>query len=161
MTKIGGSKLSSALGLDDAKEAMSRKALEITDNGRMDSGFVGKMAVMTEGLSAVFTNLIKAIPQLLAAFLALKVVGTIIELFTQWDKSSGDLAKSMNMTYKEAVNIRSEFGRITKESRLQGVNIESLQKSYIELNSILGTNAQINEDTLATMTSMRERACLS
>ena len=93
-----------------------------------------------------FTNLLdSAITQL---FMALK----------SSDDAAGDMAKKMNMTYSEALNIRREFGNMAAMSMDVAVNTKGLQESYMAIGQSLGSNAMASEETLVTFTKLREQA---
>lgn len=77
------------------------------------------------------------------------------------DKATGDLAKSMNMTYDAASKTRFDLNRIANSTFDASVNTKRLQESMIAVGNALGTNAQLNEKDLVTMTKLRDKAGLT
>ena len=95
---------------------------------------------------------------------ALGPIGLLVELvqaLIQGDKAAGDLAKSMNMTYTDAVRLRGEFGKMAADSGSIFVNTKGLQETYMAINKTLGTNAKISEDVLVQFTELREASGLT
>ena len=91
---------------------------------------------------------------------ALGPIGLLLELImalVRGDKAAGDLAKSMNMTYNEALATRREFTMIAEESGETFVTTKGIQESMIALNKSLGTNVMLNKDNLIFATMMREQ----
>ena len=81
----------------------------------------------------------------------LKVIGSV-------DDQTGNMAKSMNMTYGEALNTRREFGNIAASSGDAAVTTKGLQETYMAIGQSLGSNAKLNEKDLITATKLREQA---
>lgn len=81
----------------------------------------------------------------------LKVLGSV-------DNQTGDMAKSMNMTYSEALNTRKELGNIATLSGDVALNTKGLQETYMAIGQSLGSNAMASEATLKTFTKLREQA---
>jgi hypothetical protein len=82
----------------------------------------------------------------------------MISIFKGLDSSAGDYAKSMNVTYGEALNVREEMSNIASESGDLALNGTNLQKTLVEVGSSLGTNAKLNEADLKTMTKLTSQA---
>lgn len=74
------------------------------------------------------------------------------------DTAAGDLAKSMNFTYSEALNVRRELGNMAAMSGDVAVNTKGLQETLVAVGSQLGSNAKLNEKDLITFTKLREQA---
>lgn len=74
------------------------------------------------------------------------------------DKAAGDYAKSMNMTYDAAIDSRLEFKKMADLSGDVALNSERLQKTSMAVGQALGTNAQLNEADLKTMTKLTNQA---
>ena len=91
------------------------------------------------------------------AFLLTELISALI----QGDKAAGDLAKSMNMTYTDALRLRGEFSSIANSANDVFVNTKGVQETFMLINKTLGTNASINEDTLIQFTRLREVAGLT
>ena len=77
------------------------------------------------------------------------------------DKSTEDLAQSMNMTYDAASKTRSDLNGLANSTFDASVNTQRLQDSMVAVGNSLGTNAKLNEADLVTMTKLREKAGLT
>jgi len=82
----------------------------------------------------------------------------LISVFSEVDKSTGQLAKDFNITYTQASNLRSELNEIAGLSGETAVNTRALQESMVAIGQSLGSNAKLNEKDLVFMTKMREMA---
>jgi len=74
------------------------------------------------------------------------------------DKATGDLAKSFNMTYVDASNLREELIQMGNRSGDIAINARALQESMIAVGNSLSSNAVLNEKDLITFTKLREQA---
>jgi hypothetical protein len=86
------------------------------------------------------------------------LLGQAFSILTSMDKAAGELAKEMNMTYKEALAFREQLGQIAFDSKDTAINTRGLQESYMAIGQSLGANADINEKDLKTFTKLREQA---
>jgi hypothetical protein len=93
--------------------------------------------------------------------LTLGLVKMLWDVLVQGDKATGDLAKSMNMTYDAASKTRFDLNRIANSTYDASVNTMRLQESMVAIGNALGTNAQLNEKDLVTMTKLRDKAGLT
>ena len=114
----------------------------------------------TSGLKAAFKNISGQVTEglLNPANLASLAVVELVKALKEVDSGTGDLAKSMNKTYSEALNIRTELTEIANSSYDVALNTKGLQETYIAIGKTLGTNAMINEADLKTFTKLREQA---
>jgi hypothetical protein len=74
------------------------------------------------------------------------------------DSEAGDLAKSFNITYSEALNIERELGNMAATSGDVALTTKGLQETLVAVGNQLGTNAKLNEADLKTFTKLREQA---
>jgi len=74
------------------------------------------------------------------------------------DEQTGELAKSFNMSYNEASNLRSELNTIAGLSGNNVVTTKGLQETLIAVGNALGSNAKLNQEDLITWTKLREQA---
>jgi hypothetical protein len=77
------------------------------------------------------------------------------------DKGAGDFAKSMNITYGEALGVRGEMNAMAMSSGDVALNSERLQESLGYINQQLGTNGKLSEQDLKTFTKLREQSGLT
>ena len=148
ITKLfGGSKLFGS-SLSDAYQTTMRL------------GQGAKAAGVKFNTAGVFTKLlgnnIKAAlgPLAIMTFLAEQ----LISVFSEVDKSTGQLAKDFNITYTQASNLRSELNEIAGLSGETAVNTRALQESMVAIGQSLGSNAVLHKKDLVFMTKMREMA---
>ena len=115
------------------------------------------------GLGAAMGNLGKqAISGLLnPANLVLGAFTIMAKVLKDVDKGAGDFAKSMNITYGEALGVRSEMNAIAMSSGDVALNSERLQESLGYINQQLGTNGKLSEQDLKTFTKLREQSGLT
>jgi hypothetical protein len=103
----------------------------------------------------VFMKSIKALgPALKKAFGPLAILMEIMKI----DKVIGDMAKGLNMNYREATQLKSEMTSIANESGNNFVTSQKLSQTLMEINKSLGTGVQLSDDMLVQFTEMREMA---
>jgi len=145
LSKIGLPSLGIADAIDETQR-LGQEAARVGDKGfKPMSTFLGK-------IGGNFSSLITK-ANLLQGALAL----TIDALFDV-DTGAGEMAKSMNMTYSEALAYRKELTGIADTSMDVAVNTRGLQETYMAIGQSLGTNAKLNEKDLITATKLREQA---
>jgi hypothetical protein len=145
MAKIGLPNLGIADALDKTRRLGQAAARAGDDGFKPMSTFVKEVGKNLKDVLST-ANLIQfALTQLIDALVAT-------------DKGAGELAKSMNMTYSEALNTRRELGNIAAMSGDAALNTKNLQESYVAIGKSLGSNAMASEATLKTFTKLREQA---
>jgi hypothetical protein len=105
------------------------------------------------GLKVLSKTLMRAF----SGFVILEFISALI----QGDKLTGDLAKSMNITYSEANKLRLELNAIANASGDNFITTKGLQETLVAINSTLGTNVMLNKENLVTFTKLRETAGLT
>jgi hypothetical protein len=85
----------------------------------------------------------------------------ILDVFKKMDTSAGNLAKGMNMSYNQGVLLNQEFRDIANASGDIMINQKGLEESLLAINSTMGTNAMLSDETLKTFTKLRETAGLT
>jgi hypothetical protein len=133
----------------DTNEALKEMNAAIAKGG-------GRWAAMKAGIKSIgkdiFDNLTD--PLTVIVFTTKK----FFDLLTGVDKSIGDLAKGMNITYEEAGKLRKELSLASLATQDEFVTTQGLQESLLSINKILGTNARVSNETLVAFTKLRERA---
>ncbi len=154
---LGG--LSGQLGLDEANEKMREVAESVTDGGNKTADFAGKTKVLKAGFSSMKGSVLKNLkdPLAISGFL----VNEIIAALTSADKATGELAKSMNMSYNEASSMRNELQSVANLSGDVLINSKGLQESLMAINAELGTNVMLNSENLEVYTLLREASGLT
>jgi hypothetical protein len=146
--KSGLGNLGIADAVDETKK-LGQEAERLGDKGfKPMSTFVGLLKNKL-GESLSITNLLQGSMVLLLG--ALKSI----------DDGAGKMAKSMNITYSEALKLRSELTGIANASGDNAVNTQGLQESLLAINDTIGARVSLNEKDLTTFTKMREQAGLT
>jgi hypothetical protein len=139
------------LGIDFTKALEeARKKTDETGNG---------VAGLAAGLKSVGTQFKEAITN--SANLTLAIMRQLYLTFINIDKQTGNLAKSFNITYLQANELRKSLTGISLSTRDTAVNTRTLQESLIAVGSTLGSNAELNQKDLVAFTQMREKAGLT
>ena len=119
------------------------------------NGMGGKLSILKKGFSAMGESLKKSLGPLALISMAIE---EIIDAMKILDSGAGDMAKSMNMTYSEALKTREELGTIADLSGDAAVQTKDLQESLMAVGKALGSNAKLNEADLVTMTKLTKQA---
>jgi uncharacterized membrane protein len=82
----------------------------------------------------------------------------ILSMLKEMDSQIGDYAKSMNLSYSEAVNVKKEMNGIALASGEAVLTSARLMETQAAIGAQLGTNAKLNEADLKTFTKLREQA---
>ena len=90
--------------------------------------------------------------------LALGAITLMASALKGADKATGDLAKSMNLSYNEASGVRDELMAISNSSFDNAINTERLQETLSFVNKELGTSGKMSESNLKTFTKLRRQA---
>ena len=90
--------------------------------------------------------------------LALGALTLMASVLKGADKATGDLAKSMNLSYNEASGVRDELMAISNSSFDNAINTERLQETLSFVNKELGTSGKMSESNLKTFTKLRRQA---
>ena len=144
-SKLGLGNLGIADAVNDTHRLGQEAAMAGDKGFKPMSNFIGSIK---DKLSESFnlTNLIQ-----------LSLVGLADALLVT-DSGAGDLAKSFNITYSEALNVRQELGNIAAMSMDAALNTKNLQETLTFVGAQLGSNAKLNEADLKTFTKLREQA---
>jgi len=133
----------------DANEALdaARKKVQETGSG-------------VKGLGAAFKNIGG---QITGGLLnpANMVLGTMVfigKTIMDIDKSAGDLAKNMNVSYDQALQINEEFRDMAVSSGNTSLSGKKLSESLTAINNSLGTAGKLSKEDLVTFTALREQA---
>ena len=108
-------------------------------------------------LKAGFKELGPIIKKAIPLFLVVEFLGAL----KASDKATGELAKSMNMSYSEANLMRQELNSIANLSGDVLINTKGLQESLMAVNAELGTSVMLNSENLKTYTLLREASGLT
>ena len=152
---LSAAQIRAGFGGKELKE--KQKILDLTNDEAEALGATnGKLSVMGAGLKSMKSSIVSNLTDPLTAvtFVATQFVDALLSS----DKATGEFAKSMNMSYSDALKTRKELGQIAAISGEAAVNTRALQETYMAIGQSLGSNAQLNEKDLVFMTKMREQA---
>jgi len=105
---------------------------------------------LTTPLKAAFS----ALKTFMKKFILLQLVASILKA----DKVAGDLAKSFNTTYQEALQIQTQMQGIAAASGSVFVTGAKIAETQGFINKELGTTVMLTDEQLTTMTKLREAA---
>lgn len=135
----------------EGASALSR--LKKTGDLNTISGLQGKNPM--NPLIAGAKNLGKSLTKALGPIALLK---ELVDAFIQSDKIVGDMAKGLNMSYSEALNMKQELTAAANESGNIFVTSKGMAETLMAINKTLGTNVMLNKENLATFTELRQVA---
>ena len=95
-------------------------------------------------------------PIISKAFGPAVLLAKLFSALVESDKAASEMAKSMNMTYTEARNLRSELGTAATYSNNMFVTTKGMDESFIKAGKALGTNAKLSQELLTQFTELRE-----
>jgi len=116
----------------------------------LSNKFKDGVATSVSPLTAAFT----ALQKFLKNFILLQFLNAMVKA----DKVAGDLAKSMNVTYQESVQMGNQLNSIANTSNSIFVTTQGLAESQMAINKELGTSVMLTDEQLTTMTKLREAA---
>ena len=151
---LSDKQIKAGFGGKELKDMLSQKEALSASNASA-SGLSGKMKMLGEGAKIFGKNLTAALGPI---GLIVMAVEQLIKAIKIVDSGAGDMAKSMNMTYDEALATRRELGNIAAISGDAALTTKGLQESYMAIGKSLGSNAMASEATLKTFTKLREQA---
>ena len=89
--------------------------------------------------------------------LELDVLATF-KAFKESDKAVGEMAKSMGISYKESLGLRSELTKISFQSDSIFVNTKNMQESMMALNKEFGTATSFSSEMTEDFTRLTKEA---
>jgi len=132
------------------------KALEEAKAKTIKSGDATKIwSNYTTSLGNQFKKLLS--PANILQSILLGILTTIINI----DGSLGKLAKNLNLTYNQALEVRKELTLISQESNNSAITTERLGETLSSINSTFGTTSKISSENLENLTALRVQAGLT
>ena len=116
----------------------------------LSNKFKDGVATAVSPMRAAFLSLQK----FLKNFILLQFLASIVKI----DKATGDLAKSMNITYDESLGVMENLSDIARNNNSVFVTTEKLAQTQMFFNKELGTSVMLTDEQLTTMTKLREAA---
>jgi hypothetical protein len=139
------------LGFNKALEDTRKIAIQNELNGERTNIW----ATYTKNLGGNFKEVLSK-----ANFIQV-AIGLMIDSFLKLDNLAGDTAKSMGISYEEATQLNSEFNAIANASGNIFVTTKGINESFNQINTALGTNANLSEELLLTQTELTKQAFYS
>jgi hypothetical protein len=154
-----------AAGLDKALGSIGIPNLGIADALDETQKLGQEAAISGENFSAAsaFTkqmggNIGGAISK--ANVLQAVVVG-LVEAVLAVDQGAGDMAKNLNLSYTQALDLQQELAGIANYSNDNAINTKRLGEALSSVNAELGTSGKLTEEELKTMVKLKEQSGLA
>ena len=151
LKKAGFGALETKLGLGEALQSTK-------DMVAAGEGNVSKMQAAGHLAKQLGSNLMKSLGP--AALIAL-AIQQLVDAFKMIDSSSGDTAKELGISYKEAQGLSSEMNDIAINSNDIMNSTEGLMKAQSSLNAMFGTSVKFSGEMATEFESIQKRLKLS
>jgi len=166
MNKIGLGALSSAMGFNEINDELKEYARELEKSDNNLSEAEKKQMVMNKGFELLGKSVKGALGDpLVTASLLLSAISTlagkIADGFKRSQENTGALAKGLNITNGEAMQLSKSFSQASFGSDRLFVSSKGLTETLVAINSELGTTVQLSAEELLTFTKLRETAGLT
>lgn len=156
--KLGGSKFSQMLGMDEAIQNSREFASELTGGGARAATLGDKFKVAGNLAKNLGSNLMKSLGPVALIAMA---VEQLIDAFKMVDKASGDTAKNLGVSYDAAQQMTSEMNNVAMASDDIMVNTQNLVAAQNTLNGMFGTTVQFSGKMAEDFVSIQTRLGLS
>lgn len=100
-------------------------------------------------------------PALLKSFGPLFLIVEAFKIFSDLDKTIGDTAKQLGVSYNTAAGLSQRFNDIANYSGNIFITTKGINESFNQINAALGTNANLSEELLLTQTELTKQAFYS
>ena len=152
-------------GIDKALQKIGFPSLGISD-AVAETQALGQAAIAAgEEFKAMPVFLNKIGNNIKGAFSKANILQGGIALITksllEADKATGEMAKSLNITYTESLGVRENLTGIANSSNDTAVSTRSLHESHMAINAAIGARVNLDDASLVTMSKMREQAGLT
>jgi hypothetical protein len=166
MNKIGLGALSNAIGFDKINEEVEEFARKLEETEPNLSDAEKKQRVMNKSFELMGGSIKKALNDpLVVASIAFKAIsalaGKLAEGFQRSQENTGALAKNLNITNGEAMQLSKNFSQASFGSDRLFISSKGLTETLVAINSELGTSIQLSAEELLTFTKLRETAGLT
>jgi hypothetical protein len=153
---------STNFGLDKYEEL--RKA-EMSHEDAMEAAGVsqaeidkGRFSIQQMNSKSIMVSMQSMLKSLKAALSPAAMLAAFLNAFISSDKAAGDMAKKLNVSYKDALAMRKELRTSADASNENFVTTKGMQESLVAINQSLGTGVMLNNQMLSEFTEMREMA---
>lgn len=156
--KLGGSKLSQMLGIDEAVTNSREFASELTQGGARAATLGDKFKVAGNLAKELGGNLIKSLGPIALIAIAIE---QLVEAFKMVDKASGETAKNLGVSYDAAQQMSSRMNDTAMASNDIMVNTQNLVAAQNALNSQFGTTVEFSGQMAEDFAAVKARLDLS
>jgi hypothetical protein len=166
LNKIGLGILSNAIGFDEINKKVREFAEELEKTEPNLSEAEKKQRVMRKGFELMGESIKKSLNDpLTVASIAItglvKIAGLVADGFKRSQENTGALAKGLNITNGEAMQLSKSMSAASFGSDRLFVSSKGLTETLVAINSELGTSVQLSTEELLTFTKLRETAGLT
>lgn len=151
LQKAGFGALEAKLGLKEALQSTK-------DMVAAGEGNVGKMEAAGHLAKQLGSNLMKSLGPIALIGIAIE---KIVEAFKMIDSASGDTAKELGISYKEAQGLSNEMNNIAVNSEDIMSSTEGLMKAQSSLNAMFGTSVKFSGEMAEEFETVQKRLKLS
>ena len=146
-------------GLDKKFMGNLPKELQSQLKGKDGKTLTGTAALARmKKLGLTFTSPLKAAMTALKGFMKKFILLQFVASILKADKVAGDLAKSFNVTYQEALQMQTQMQGVASASESVFVTSAKVAETQMAINQLLGTTVMLTDEQLTTMTELREAA---
>jgi hypothetical protein len=89
------------------------------------------------------------------------VVVGLVEAVLAVDQGAGDMAKNLNVSYTQALDLQQELAKVANYSNDNAINTKRLGEALSSVNAELGTSGKLTDDELKTMVKLKEQSGLA
>lgn len=153
-------------GNDKRKEALKSRFKELRKEGMTAEKAISQarketLGIGTSSMAALKAGFKSLGPVIKTSLGPLALLAEAVRTVISIDRETGQLAKSLNLTYNESNLLRRELTSAANASGELFATTKGLQESLIAINQTLGTNVMLNQQDLITFTKLREQAGLT
>jgi hypothetical protein len=170
MDKLGLGALKTAINFDKINDELDEYATSlddvVDDSGNKLSESAKKQMVMSKGFEGMAESIKKGLNDpLVTAALGFKGMMFVFDKlkhgFQHSDEIVGKLAKNLNISAKEAKELKHQYLASSKGADNLFLSSGKLAESTAEINAALGTNVQFSAEQLSTFTKLKTTAGLT
>lgn len=166
LNKIGLGALSSAIGFKEINDELRTFVEKLEETEPNLSKAEKKQRIMREGFKLMGESIEESLNDpLTVTSIAIagltKIVGLIADGFKRSQENTSSLAKGLNITNKEAMELSKNMSAASFGSDRLFVSSKGLTETLTAINSELGTSVQLSNEELLTFTKLRETAGLT
>ena len=125
------------------------------DQAKLDKGRFSLQQMNSKSIMVSMQSMLKSLK---AALSPAAMLAAFLNAFISSDKAAGDMAKKLNVSYKDALGMRKELRASADATNENFVTTKGMQESLLAINESLGTGVMLNNQMLSEFTEMREMA---